>query len=155
MCSNEVLQMTQRETSPSSGGVNWLVQLFGNLRLAWCLLRDPLVPVGPKLIPLGAFVYILLPSDLVPDFILGLGQVDDFVIFLLSLKLFIGLCPPEIVQRHLAEMSSIKAAYRVVKEEQPQPTDVAGYLDVESRVLPDDGTSSRVEPVERDSDQAR
>ncbi len=144
--------MTQ--TSPSGRGPNWLTEFVRNLRLAWRLLRDPLVPAWTKLIPLGALVYILLPSDLIPDLIPGLGQVDDLGVFLLSLKVFIGSCPLEMVQHHLAEMSSIKASYRVVKEEQPQATDVAGYLDVQSHTLPEEMSSPRAEQAEKGPDDA-
>jgi uncharacterized membrane protein YkvA (DUF1232 family) len=91
-----------------------------------------------KLIPLGAVLYIVLPADLVPDLFLGFGQLDDLGVFLLSLKTFISMCPLEIVQRHLAEMSSVEGSYRVVEENQPQDTDVAGYLDAKPRTLPDE-----------------
>ena len=100
---------------------NWLITLLRNLRLAWHLLRDPLVPLWSKLIPFTALVYILLPADLIPDVIIGLGQMDDVAIVLLSLKLFIASCPPEIVQRHLAKMSSVNVSYRVVEEDEPRP----------------------------------
>lgn len=129
--------MAQHETSPSARGPNWLSELVKNLRLAWRLLRDPAVPTWLKLIPLGALVYILMPLDFIPDWMFGLGQADDLTLFLLSLKVLVDLCPWEVVERHLAQMSSIEVPYRVVKEEQPQAPDAAGYLDVESRVLPD------------------
>ncbi len=143
--------MTQHKDLPSKGESSWLIGLAKNLRLAWRLLRDPLVPAWTKLIPLGALVYILLPADLLPDLIIGLGQMDDIAVFLLSLKLFISLCPLEVVQRHLAEMSSIKVSYRVAKDE-PQATDVAGYLDVEHRMLPDAESPRSAEQMEKGSD---
>jgi uncharacterized membrane protein YkvA (DUF1232 family) len=146
--------MTRRATTVSSRGHNRLVELVKNLRLTWRLLRDPLVPVWFKFIPLGAVVYILLPLDLVPDWMLGLGQVDDLGLFLLSLKLFLDLCPSEIVQRHLAQMSSIEGSYRVVSEEQPPTTDVAGWLDVDSHGLPDEMSSGSAKPLGTGSDKA-
>ena len=33
----------------------------------------------------GWFVYLLSPIDLVPDFLLGVGQTDDFIAFLTTL----------------------------------------------------------------------
>jgi uncharacterized membrane protein YkvA (DUF1232 family) len=113
------------------------------MRLAWRLLRDPQVPVWTKLIPLGAIAYIVLPADFIPDAIPILGQTDDLGILLLSLKLFIDLCPPGIVERHLAQMSSVQAEYRVVQEDNaPQATDAAGYLEESPRV-PAEETPSR------------
>ena len=99
-------------------------------------------------------MYILLPVDLIPDWMLGLGQVDDLGLFLLSLRLFFDLCPSEIVQRYLAQISSIEGSYRVVSEEQPPATDVAGYLDVDSHVPPDEMSSGRAEPLDTSSDKA-
>jgi uncharacterized membrane protein YkvA (DUF1232 family) len=45
--------------------------------------------------------------DLVPDALLGLGQLDDLAVILLGVKAFIDLCPPEIVKEHLAEIVSV------------------------------------------------
>lgn len=39
--------------------------------------RDPKVPMHAKAVALGALAYVILPLDLVPDFIAGLGYVDD------------------------------------------------------------------------------
>jgi uncharacterized membrane protein YkvA (DUF1232 family) len=150
----EVLQMERHETSRSTGGPNWVAEWVKRLRLAWRLWREPSLPGWLKLIPLGAVVYILLPVDLIPDWILGLGQVDDLGLILLSLRLFLDLCPSEIVQRHLAQMSSIDGSYRVVTEEQPQTTDVAGYLDVDSSPPAKETAPSSAEGSNRSSDEA-
>ncbi len=47
--------------------------------------------------PLATLVYLFLPVDLLPDPVLGLGQVDDLVLILLGLKMFVSLCPPDVV----------------------------------------------------------
>ena len=31
-----------------------------------------------------SLVYVVMPADLIPDVILGLGQIDDFLVFCLS-----------------------------------------------------------------------
>ena len=41
--------------------------------------RDPAVPSSLKLKILGALGYFILPIDLIPDAILGLGFTDDFL----------------------------------------------------------------------------
>jgi uncharacterized membrane protein YkvA (DUF1232 family) len=56
--------------------------------------------------------------DFVPDLLPGLGQLDDLGIILLSIKLFIQLAPPAIVQQHLSEIDAVPGAWRVVNEEQ-------------------------------------
>ena len=109
--------MNRHEPPSSEGTPNWLLQLWRNLRLAWHLLRDPVLPAVFKMIPVVALVYLLFPADLLPDWIPGLGQMDDLSVALLGLKLFIDACPSSIVEKHQARMSSVDATYRVVDEE--------------------------------------
>jgi uncharacterized membrane protein YkvA (DUF1232 family) len=70
------------------------------LKLFSRLFKDPRVSLAPKLVPLGVLGYLILPVDLLPDVVLGLGQLDDLVVLLLGLRLFLRLCPPEVVQEH-------------------------------------------------------
>jgi len=46
-----------------------------------------------KAVPLLALLYVISPVDFVPDFIPGLGQLDDLGIVLAALELFVRLCP--------------------------------------------------------------
>lgn len=55
------------------------------LKLLWGLSRDPRVPAVDKGIVLATIGYILMPIDLIPDFLPFIGQVDD--IYLLALAL--------------------------------------------------------------------
>ena len=119
-------------SGPSNRGPGWLRQWINNLRLAWRLVRDPQVPLWTKLLPLAALAYIVLPFDFIPDWLLGPGQVDDLGLFLLALRLLIDMAPPQIVQRHLSQMSSIEGTYRVVQEERAQDGGVAGYIDAQA-----------------------
>ena len=72
-----------------------LVKLFSRL------VKDPRVSLSPKLILLAVLAYVILPGDLVPDFLLGLGQVDDLLVIFLGLNLFLRLCPRAIVREHV------------------------------------------------------
>lgn len=75
---------------------------FHALKLGWRLFFDSRVPLWLKLIPSLALLYILSPLDLIPDFTLPvIGYVDDTVLFLFSLYLFIRLAPRLVVQEHL------------------------------------------------------
>ncbi len=84
----------------------WMRELLRQVQLAWRLLLDPRISWINKLIPPAALVYILSPIDIIPDFTLGLGQLDDIAILLLGVKLFIDLAPPEIVQEHLRALGA-------------------------------------------------
>ena len=67
--------------------------LVGQARLALRLFREPRVPVSLKALPILAGLYVISPIDLVPDFLPGLGQLDDLGIILATLGLFVRLCP--------------------------------------------------------------
>jgi len=112
-----------------------LASIVKNGRLVWRLLRDPDVPASLKMIPPATLLYLLFPIDFIPDLALGLGQLDYIAIILLGVKLFIELCPQEIVRRHLREMSSVSGDYRVVDEEPAQVPSPSAYIDVPHRVI--------------------
>jgi len=52
--------------------------MWGRLRLASRLARDPRVPGWAKAIVPGlAALYVVSPIDVIPDILLGIGQIDD------------------------------------------------------------------------------
>jgi len=59
-----------------------------------------------KLIPPAVLLYLLSPIDLFPDAVLGLGQLDDIAVLMLGIKLFIELCPSEVVREHLRALGA-------------------------------------------------
>ncbi len=87
---------------------------LGQAKLAWRLFRDRSVPVWTKVIPVAALLYVVLPGDLVPDVLPGLGQLDDATVLLLALKMFIDLCPVEMVRRYAVGTSEIDVSSRFV-----------------------------------------
>ena len=101
-------------------------------RLVWRLLLDGRVPTLTKLIPLLAAAYVLSPVDLVPGVVLGFGQLDDLVVFLLGLRLFIDVCPPDLVMELDAESS-----YTPPTSSEPPSV----VIDVEPRVPDNDEES--------------
>ena len=67
--------------------------LIAQARLAFRLFREPRVPMVLKAVPLLGLLYVISPVDFVPDFIPGLGQLDDLGIILAALELFVRLYP--------------------------------------------------------------
>jgi uncharacterized membrane protein YkvA (DUF1232 family) len=65
------------------------------------LIKDKRVTLGPKVLVAGLMAYVILPADLVPDFLAGLGQVDDLIVLLTGLRLFLRLCPADVVKEHV------------------------------------------------------
>jgi len=68
-----------------------LARLFQNLKLLLPLVRDywkgAYRDVSAKSMAIfgAAILYIISPIDLIPDYIIGLGQIDDVAIMSLSL----------------------------------------------------------------------
>ena len=90
----------------------WRRRATAQLRLIWRLLRDARVPLPAKLVLPALLLYLLLPLDIIPDFIPVLGQLDDVLVAALTMKLFVRLCPRDIVQEHLGRMETIPAGFR-------------------------------------------
>jgi uncharacterized membrane protein YkvA (DUF1232 family) len=84
--------MTTRVTSwLSKPGL--LRRLLSQARLALRLLREPRVPLPVKAVPLLAALYVISPVDFVPDIFPVLGQLDDLGIAVVTLEMFLRLCP--------------------------------------------------------------
>ena len=97
------------QSEPRRKGMVPDMGLWHEIQLAFRLYRDPRVSsVVKSVVPVLAGLYVLSPIDLIPDFLLGLGQVDDLGVF--GLALFAGLrlirrfAPASIVNEHLNAM---------------------------------------------------
>lgn len=64
------------------------------------LLGDSRVPRRSKLILGGTLLYLISPIDIVPDFVPGLGQLDDIVIALLALHSILNRVDEAVVLEH-------------------------------------------------------
>jgi uncharacterized membrane protein YkvA (DUF1232 family) len=84
---------------PSSGFS--LSGLLGQVQLIYRLLHDDRVPTLLKVaVPLGVAAYFVMPLDLIPDFLPGLGQIDDIAVLLLAMNVFVNLAPQVVVAEH-------------------------------------------------------
>ncbi|MCO5184131.1 MAG: hypothetical protein M9941_06425 [Anaerolineae bacterium] len=88
---------------------NWrdpgfLGEMFGKVRLALYLLRDPEVPFYLKVIPFTAVAYWLFPFEGVVNPLL-LTPVDDIALFVVSITTFLQLAPPHVVAKYEAKMA--------------------------------------------------
>jgi len=91
---------TPRETEDSTAStprtgakrtvMSTMKELPNFLRLLGGLLTDMRVSNTDKLLVAGAVAYILLPMDIVPDFIPFLGEIDDIFLLVLALQRLIG-----------------------------------------------------------------
>jgi uncharacterized membrane protein YkvA (DUF1232 family) len=112
-CSERATNVTKQ----TSGGTNTqskagvLTEIVRNAQLAWRLLADRRVSLLLKLIIPGLMLgYLILPTDIFPDFIPVIGQLDDLAILALGIKIFIELAPKDIVREYRGEWADIPPA---------------------------------------------
>jgi uncharacterized membrane protein YkvA (DUF1232 family) len=63
-----------------------LVPFIDEALAAYFCAVDPATPRWVKGILFGALAYFILPSDVIPDFLAGLGYTDDASVLLAALK---------------------------------------------------------------------
>lgn len=64
------------------------------------ILKEPRTPKLAKFFLGAAIGYVLLPFDLIPDFIPVLGQLDDVIIVPLLFFLALKNIPKELLEEH-------------------------------------------------------
>jgi uncharacterized membrane protein YkvA (DUF1232 family) len=70
--------------------VYYIKQLPQYLRLLSGLMTDRRVGIVDKLLVVGAMAYIVMPIDLIPDFIPFFGEIDDLFLLILALQRLIA-----------------------------------------------------------------
>jgi uncharacterized membrane protein YkvA (DUF1232 family) len=88
-----------------------LVPFVDDLVAAYYCALDPATPMRVRGMLLAALAYFILPADLIPDMILGLGFADDAAL----LTAVVGLVAAHITPTHRA------AAARALDKELPGP----------------------------------
>lgn len=74
---------------------------------------DPATPRPVKAMLLAALAYFVVPTDLIPDFIAGLGYTDDATVLFATLRLVAGNITPRhrrLARRRLAALGLREAA---------------------------------------------
>jgi uncharacterized membrane protein YkvA (DUF1232 family) len=78
------------DSAPRTGAKRTVLGTIGELpnflRLLYGLITDSRVNAVDKLVVAGAIAYIILPVDVIPDFIPFLGEVDDVFLLILALQ---------------------------------------------------------------------
>lgn len=90
---------------------------FKQIKLFWSLFKDPRVPSWFKvLVILIPLIYVFLPTDFSPDAAPVLGWIDDIILMLLALKVFLELSPRRVKEEHEQQIEAITAPYKVLDE---------------------------------------
>ena len=64
------------------GGLYWLGTMIGRAKLLFSMIRDKEFNLakGSKFLVAAGLIYFVMPADITPDFIPGIGYIDDAVI---------------------------------------------------------------------------
>ena len=78
----------------------WAQVLKRDVYAIYLAARDPRVPWYAKMLALAVAGYALSPIDLIPDFILVLGYLDDLVIVPLGIWAVVSLIPAPVMTEY-------------------------------------------------------
>ena len=70
------------------------------VKLLYGLLRDRRVPTLDKALVVGAIAYVLLPADLIPDWIPFFGEVDDVFLVTMAVQRLLQSAGRRVVLAH-------------------------------------------------------
>jgi uncharacterized membrane protein YkvA (DUF1232 family) len=107
---------TPRSIIPSQN--NMLEEATFRLKLIWRLMSDRRISPFVKLLPVGALIYLISPVDAIMG-IPGLSALDDMGILWLSSYFFIELCPTQVIEEHVREMSNNNTIVDDAQHNQP------------------------------------
>ena len=92
--------------------------------IACYLLKKPDVPKKEKAIIIGALGYFIMPFDLVPDFTVGVGYVDDLGALALALGKVAMYIDDDIKKQAKDKLHDIFGDYDELELEEPEETDI-------------------------------
>jgi len=80
-------------------------------RLIWELVRDERTPVARKALLAGALGYLMVGRDIIPDDIPVLGGLDDLVVVVLAVDLFLEGVPADLLHEKLDLLGIDRASF--------------------------------------------
>jgi hypothetical protein len=75
------------------------------VRLFYRLITDERVPGLAKMVPVMGVLLMLTPPALELDMIPIIGELDWILIGYITLKVFIWLCPADVVREHVSQIA--------------------------------------------------
>jgi uncharacterized membrane protein YkvA (DUF1232 family) len=80
-------------------------------RLVTALVLDDRMPAGRKALLAGAAGYLVVGRDLIPDYVPVIGGIDDLVIVVLAVDLFLDGVPEDLLDEKLEDLGIDRAAF--------------------------------------------
>ena len=95
------------------------------MKLLLRVVKDRRVSVRAKAFAGAVLVYVISPIDLIPDFVIGFGKLDDLILSAVAIQHLIESAGPEIVAEHWdgsdASLDMILTAAEMGAEVIPKP----------------------------------
>ena len=80
-------------------------------RLVWSLVTDERTPAARKALLAGALGYLVLGRDIVPDDVPLIGGIDDLIVVVLAVDLFLDGVPEDVLHEKLGSLGIEPAAF--------------------------------------------
>ena len=85
---------------------NFLKNIILKAKLITRLMADKRVSPLTKLLPWGSLAYLIMPFDFIPGGLMTvIGAADDVAVMWFGFALFLELCPPDVVDEHIAQLT--------------------------------------------------
>ena len=81
--------------------------LGAKLRLTWRLLGDARVPLWVKAVIPLVILYLAMPLDIIPDFLPVVGHLDDLMVLVVGVSLFVRFTPLAVLEDHLMTLEAV------------------------------------------------
>jgi uncharacterized membrane protein YkvA (DUF1232 family) len=95
------------KTSLIGRAKTWARSVKRDVVTVYFAARDPLAPMGARILAAVVAAYALSPIDLIPDFIPVLGYLDDLLIVPLGLLLVMRLMPETVLDNARAKADTL------------------------------------------------
>lgn len=80
-------------------------------RLVTALVLDDRMPASRKALLAGAAGYLVVGRDLIPDYVPVIGGIDDLVVVVLAVDLFLEGVPDDLLEEKLEDLGIDRAAF--------------------------------------------
>lgn len=85
---------------------NIINSMLMQIKLILRLMADTRVSGFIKMLPIASLFYLILPIDFIPGGLMTIiGAADDVAVMWFGFTLFLELCPADIVDEHVAELT--------------------------------------------------
>lgn len=78
----DILDALPRKLNETSGRIPFAEQILA----VFYAVKDPKTPIKAKAMLAAALAYFIVPTDLIPDFVIGFGFTDDFAVLTMVLR---------------------------------------------------------------------